>query len=62
MLTFYINRAGDTLPKGQKKHLEDAKDELPRCTTSRRARRSSCPRGRAQRSLSCRAPKLSCWA
>jgi hypothetical protein len=28
MLTFYINRAGDTLPKGQKKHLEDAKDEL----------------------------------
>jgi uncharacterized protein DUF3175 len=28
MLTFYINRAGDTLPKAQKKHLEDAKDEL----------------------------------
>jgi hypothetical protein len=28
MLTFYINRAGDTLPKEQKKHLEDAKDEL----------------------------------
>jgi hypothetical protein len=28
MLTFHINRAGDTLPKGQKKHLEDAKDEL----------------------------------
>ena len=28
MLTFYINRAGDTLPKGQRKHLEDAKDEL----------------------------------
>jgi hypothetical protein len=28
MLTFYINRAGDTLPKGQKKHLEDAKNEL----------------------------------
>jgi hypothetical protein len=28
MLTFYINRAGDTLPRGQRKHLEDAKDEL----------------------------------
>ncbi|WP_431099166.1 DUF3175 domain-containing protein [Polaromonas aquatica] len=28
MLTFYINRAGDTLPKGQRKHLEDAKNEL----------------------------------
>jgi hypothetical protein len=28
MLTFYINRAGDTLPKTQRKHLEDAKDEL----------------------------------
>ena len=28
MLTFYINRAGSTLPKAQHKHLEDAKDEL----------------------------------
>jgi hypothetical protein len=28
MLTFYINRAGDTLPKGQRKHLEEAKNEL----------------------------------
>jgi hypothetical protein len=28
MLAFYINRAGDTLPKGQRKHLEDAKNEL----------------------------------
>jgi len=28
MLTFYINRAGKDLDKGQKKVLEDAKDEL----------------------------------
>jgi hypothetical protein len=28
MLTFYINRAGKTLPKGQKQTLEDAKSEL----------------------------------
>jgi hypothetical protein len=28
MLTFYINRAGDTLPKGQREVLELAKDEL----------------------------------
>ena len=28
MLTFYINRAGDTLPKTQRKRLENAKDEL----------------------------------
>ena len=28
MLTFYINRAGDQLPKTQKKRLETAKDEL----------------------------------
>ena len=28
MLTFYINRAGDQLDAGQKKVLEDAKDEL----------------------------------
>jgi hypothetical protein len=28
MLTFYINRAGDTLPKAQKKRLDHAKDEL----------------------------------
>ena len=28
MLTFYINRAGDDLEKGQRKRLESAKDEL----------------------------------
>jgi hypothetical protein len=28
MLTFYINRAGDNLPSGQRKVLEAAKDEL----------------------------------
>lgn len=28
MLTFYINRAGKDLPAGQKKRLEQAKDEL----------------------------------
>lgn len=28
MLTFYINRAGDSLDKKQKKTLEQAKDEL----------------------------------
>jgi hypothetical protein len=28
MLTFYINRAGKNLPKGQKHVLEEAKDEL----------------------------------
>jgi hypothetical protein len=28
MLTFYINRAGDTLPAGQKRTLDAAKDEL----------------------------------
>ena len=28
MLTFYINRAGDNLAKGQREVLEDAKDEL----------------------------------
>ncbi|MES2184039.1 MAG: DUF3175 domain-containing protein [Pseudomonadota bacterium] len=28
MLTFYINRAGHTLEAHQRKHLEDAKDEL----------------------------------
>lgn len=28
MLNFYINRAGKNLPAGQKKVLEDAKDEL----------------------------------
>ena len=30
MLTFYINRAGKTLPSAQKKTLERAKDELRR--------------------------------
>jgi len=28
MLTFYINRAGEKLPKPQRKRLEAAKDEL----------------------------------
>jgi hypothetical protein len=28
MLTFYINRAGKTLPQKRKKVLEKAKDEL----------------------------------
>lgn len=28
MLTFYINRAGDNLPRAQRLVLEDAKDEL----------------------------------
>ena len=28
MLTFYINRAGHNLQAAQRKHLEDAKDEL----------------------------------
>jgi hypothetical protein len=28
MLTFYINRAGKTLPKAQRRRLEAAKDEL----------------------------------
>jgi hypothetical protein len=30
MLTFYINRAGKSLPEEQKKTLEKAKDELRR--------------------------------
>lgn len=30
MLTFYINRAGKSLPEGRKKILEKAKDELRR--------------------------------
>jgi hypothetical protein len=28
MLTFYVNRAGRTLPAGQKRTLQHAKDEL----------------------------------
>jgi len=28
MLTFYLNRAGKTLPAGRKKTLQRAKDEL----------------------------------
>jgi hypothetical protein len=28
MLSFYINRAGDTLPRKQRSRLEAAKDEL----------------------------------
>jgi hypothetical protein len=30
MLTRHINRGGDTLPRGHKKHLEEAKDKLRR--------------------------------
>jgi uncharacterized protein DUF3175 len=30
MLTFYINRAGKTLPRAQRSRLEKAKDELRR--------------------------------
>src|ERR1700760_2218366 len=30
MLTFYINRAGKTLPKAQREHLQRAKGELKR--------------------------------
>jgi hypothetical protein len=30
MLTFYINRAGDTLPENRRERLEAAKDELRR--------------------------------
>lgn len=30
MLSFYINRAGETLPAKQRKTLEEAKDELRR--------------------------------
>ncbi|MBB5049558.1 hypothetical protein HNR60_004338 [Rhodopseudomonas rhenobacensis] len=30
MLTFYVNRAGKTLPKTQRDRLERAKDELKR--------------------------------
>ncbi|ABD90048.1 DUF3175 domain-containing protein [Rhodopseudomonas palustris] len=30
MLTFYVNRAGKTLPKTQRERLERAKDELKR--------------------------------
>jgi hypothetical protein len=31
MLTFYINRAGDGLPKERRRVLERAKDELRKC-------------------------------
>jgi hypothetical protein len=30
MLSFYINRGGKNLPAGQRKTLEEAKDELRR--------------------------------
>jgi len=39
MLSFYINRAGDQLPAGQRKRLEAAKDELR--SLFHRPRRSS---------------------
>jgi len=38
MLTFYINRAGRTLPKGRKDRLERAKGELRELYGKRRAR------------------------
>jgi len=41
MLTFYINRAGKSLPRGQRAVLEEAKDEL-------RALFGRKPAGRAQ--------------
>lgn len=46
MLNFYINRGGRQLPATQKKHLEDAKDELralfgrPRRRATRRKKRA----------------------
>jgi len=40
MLTFYINRAGDNLGAGQRRVLEQAKDELRRAF-------GRGPRGRA---------------
>jgi hypothetical protein len=49
MLTFYINRAGDNLPAGQRRVLQQAKEELRRAfgrgasarTTNRPSRRKS---------------------
>ncbi|RYX95342.1 MAG: DUF3175 domain-containing protein [Comamonadaceae bacterium] len=44
MLTFYINRAGDKLEKGQRKHLEDAKDELRALYDKPAPKKSSKPK------------------
>ena len=38
MLTFYLNRAGRNLPAAQRRTLEQAKDELRRCTANNPAR------------------------
>ena len=40
MLTFYINRAGRTLPKERRDRLEAAKDELRELFGKRHARRT----------------------
>jgi hypothetical protein len=57
MLTFYINRAGKNMPRGQKQTLEKAKDELrslyakkPRVTATGRKRvRGKKATGRSKR-------------
>ena len=41
MLTFYINRAGDTLPEARRRTLERAKDELRSAFGRPRANRSA---------------------
>ena len=41
MLTFYINRAGKTLPKERRARLESAKDELRRLYGNQILRRTS---------------------
>jgi hypothetical protein len=40
MLTFYVNRAGDNLPRGRKAVLEAAKDELRKAFGRAPARKS----------------------
>src|ERR1700743_1747812 len=41
MLTFYINRAGHNLEAAQRRHLEDAKDELRRLYDKPAARKKA---------------------
>ena len=49
MLTFYINRAGESLPAAQRRRLEAAKDELRRLYKRPvRARRTPRPKRRAR--------------
>ena len=43
MLTFYINRAGKTLPKTQRDRLQRAKTELKHPVSSRRLKRGQWP-------------------